>query len=235
MAPRLASTSTAVPSPPPWRISVGDDEITAILDPAAGGRSSPLLILAHGAGGHMADRGMLALSAVLQALGLNVVRFNFAYRERRSARPDPMPRLIECVARVAEHAVAQVGSSTLLLGGRSMGGRAASMLVAESHNASGRLLFAYPLHPAGQPEKRRDAHLPRISIPVLCVNGTRDTLCQQVLMQETLARLGSNWTMHWLEGADHSFHVTKASGRTDREVLEEVGATTAGWLAGTYR
>jgi len=179
----------------------------------------------------MADRGMLALSATLAALDLNIVRFNFVYREKASARPDPMPRLMECVAAVAAHAVAQVGSPTLLLGGRSMGGRAASMLVADGYNASGLMLYAYPLHPAGQTAKRRDAHLPRIAIPVLCVNGTRDTLCEQPLMDETLARLGSNWTMHWLEAADHSFHVTKASGRTDREVLEEVGTATADWLA----
>jgi len=215
----------------PWRIPVGADTVSAVLEPAHSGPAAPLLVLAHGAGGHMADRGMLALSAALCALELNVVRFNFVYREMHSARPDPMPRLMECVAAVAAHAVAQVGSPTLLLGGRSMGGRAASMLVADGYNASGLMLYAYPLHPAGQTAKRRDAHLPRIAIPVLCVNGTRDTLCEQPLMDETLARLGSNWMMHWLEAADHSFHVTKASGRTDREVLEEVGTATADWLA----
>ena len=215
----------------PWRISVGAEIVSATLEPASSGASAPLLVLAHGAGGHMADRGMLALSATLAALDLNIVRFNFVYREKASARPDPMPRLMECVAAVAAHAVAQVGSPTLLLGGRSMGGRAASMLVADGYNASGLMLYAYPLHPAGQTAKRRDAHLPRIAIPVLCVNGTRDTLCEQPLMDETLARLGSNWMMHWLEAADHSFHVTKASGRTDREVLEEVGTATADWLA----
>jgi len=214
-----------------WRIGIGADVVSATLEPASSGASAPLLVLAHGAGGHMADRGMLALSATLAALDLNIVRFNFVYREKASARPDPMPRLMECVAAVAAHAVAQVGSPTLLLGGRSMGGRAASMLVADGYNASGLMLYAYPLHPAGQTAKRRDAHLPRIAIPVLCVNGTRDTLCEQPLMDETLARLGSNWTMHWLEAADHSFHVTKASGRTDREVLEEVGTATADWLA----
>jgi len=214
-----------------WRIGIGADVVSATLEPASSGASAPLLVLAHGAGGHMADRGMLALSATLAALDLNIVRFNFVYREKASARPDPMPRLTECVAAVAAHAVAQVGSPTLLLGGRSMGGRAASMLVADGYNASGLMLYAYPLHPAGQTGKRRDAHLPRIAIPVLCVNGTRDTLCEQPLMEETLARLGSNWTMHWLDAADHSFHVTKASGRTDREVLEEVGTATADWLA----
>jgi predicted alpha/beta-hydrolase family hydrolase len=214
-----------------WRIGIGADVVSATLEPASSGASAPLLVLAHGAGGHMADRGMLALSATLAALDLNIVRFNFVYREKASARPDPMPRLMECVAAVAAHAVAQVGSPTLLLGGRSMGGRAASMLVADGYNASGLMLYAYPLHPAGQTAKRRDAHLPRIAIPVLCVNGTRDTLCEQPLMDETLARLGSNWMMHWLEAADHSFHVTKASGRTDREVLEEVGTATADWLA----
>jgi predicted alpha/beta-hydrolase family hydrolase len=105
------------------------------------------------------------------------------------------------------------------------------MLIADGYRADGLALYAYPLHPAGQPDKRRDAHLPRIAIPVLCVNGTKDELCTQALMQETLARLGSNWTMHWLAAADHSFHVTKTSGRNDREVLAEVGSATAAWLA----
>ena len=71
------------------------------------------------------------------------------------------------------------------------------------------LLLAYPLHPAGKPAKLRDAHLPRIATPVLCFNGTRDPLCEPALMDAVVARLASNWTMHWLDGADHSFPCEK--------------------------
>jgi hypothetical protein len=112
-----------------------------------------------------------------------------------------------------------------------MGGRAASMLVADGYACDGLLLLAYPLHPAGHPEKLRDAHLPRIVTPVLCFNGTRDPLCERALMDAVVARLASNWTMHWLDGADHSFHVAKSSGRDDAAVLDEIGTATAAWLA----
>jgi predicted alpha/beta-hydrolase family hydrolase len=119
----------------------------------------------------------------------------------------------------------------LIIGGRSMGGRAASMLAAQGFACDGLLLLAYPLHPAGQPEKLRDAHLPDISVPVLCFNGTRDDLCQRDLMERALQTVKTDWRMHWLEGADHSFHVLKKSGRTDGQVLDEVGDATKEWVA----
>ena len=112
-----------------------------------------------------------------------------------------------------------------------MGGRAASMLAAEGFAADGLLLLAYPLHPAGKPEQLRDAHLPRITMPVLCFNGTRDPLCRRDLMEAVA--VGNNFEMHWLEAADHSFHVPKSSGRTDADVLAEVGEATAVWMART--
>jgi predicted alpha/beta-hydrolase family hydrolase len=105
-----------------------------------------------------------------------------------------------------------------------MGGRAASMLAAEGFAADGLLLLAYPLHPAGKPAQLRDAHLPKIEVPTLCVNGTRDALCRRDLMEEVLTRVGPRFRMHWVEGADHSFHVLKSSGRTDAEVMAEIGA-----------
>ena len=111
-----------------------------------------------------------------------------------------------------------------------MGGRAASMLAAGGFACDGLILLAYPLHPAGQPTKLRDAHLADIEAPVVCFNGTRDTLCHRDLMETVLARLPETWTMHWLEGADHSFHVLKSSGRTEADVLAEIGRRTSAWL-----
>lgn len=168
---------------------------------------------------------MLALSNMLSTPGLDVVRFDFPYREKGSRRPDPMPVLMDCIRRVAQ----AVKADRLFLGGRSMGGRAASMLAAEGFACDGLMLFAYPLHPAGQPEKLRDAHLAKIPVPVLCFNGTRDALCHRTLMERAVSGL-RGWTMHWLEGADHSFHVLKSSGRTDAAVLQEVGDKAGAWL-----
>jgi predicted alpha/beta-hydrolase family hydrolase len=214
-----------------WSVAVGEHNVTAVFDPATRGTAQPAFLFAHGAGGNMADRGMLVLTELLRGLGIHVVRFNFPYAERNSRRPDPMPLLTDCIAAVAARARREIDATRWVLGGRSMGGRAASMLVADGFACDGLLLLAYPLHPAGHPEKLRDAHLPRIATPVLCFNGTRDPLCERALMDAVVARLASNWTMHWLDGADHSFHVTKSSGRDDAAVLDEIGTATSAWLA----
>lgn len=213
-----------------WTVRVGDAETTATYAPAAAERA--VFVCAHGAGGSMNDRGTLAVADAMRAVGLGVVRFNFLYKERKSGRPDPMPQLRECFEAVVRHARSELGADAarLIIGGRSMGGRAASMMAADGFDCTGLLLFAYPLHPAGQPDKLRDAHLPSIRVPVLCFNGTRDTLCSRHLMEAALARVQARWTMHWLEGADHSFHVLKSSGRTDADVLAEVRDATARWL-----
>jgi predicted alpha/beta-hydrolase family hydrolase len=186
-------------------------------------------VCAHSAGGNMDDRGMLALARTLEARGFEVVRFNFPYADKRSKRIDPSAVLKARIAAEAERVRAERKPARLLLGGRSMGGRMASMLVADGFACDGLMLFAYPLHPAGQPEKLRDAHLPSIRVPVLCFNGTRDALCRRDLMEKATAGL-SGWRMRWLEGADHSFHVLKSSGRTDAEVMQEVGEASRLWL-----
>ncbi|MGQ0714455.1 MAG: alpha/beta hydrolase family protein [Gemmatimonadaceae bacterium] len=215
-----------------WRVQVGSDETTAELDRATSGDGAPVFICAHGAGGNMSDRGVLSVAKVLRERGLDVVRFNFLYKEKRGGRPDPMPVLKKTIEAVVALVRDTLGPRALILGGRSMGGRAASMLAADGFRCDGLLLLAYPLHPAGKPEQLRDAHLPRITVPVLCLNGTRDSLCSRDLMEATLERVGASWTMHWLKGADHSFHVLKSSGRTDADVLSEIGDASAEWLAG---
>lgn len=180
----------------------------------------------------MHDRAVLAVTAALRARGIGTVRFNFFYRARNSGRPDPMPRLLACFDAVVAQVRAELKPDVLILGGRSMGGRAASVMVSEGAPCQGLLLLAYPLHPPGQPQKLRVAHLPAIHAPVLCINGTRDPFCSRRLMEQTLATLDANWRMHWLEGADHSFHVLKSSGRTDREVLAEVADQCEAWVPG---
>jgi len=134
---------------------------------------------------------MLRTDRALSAQGFDVVRFNFQYRERGIRRIDAMPVLksafLEEISRVKD----ERPNRTLVIGGRSMGGRVASMLAAEGLQCDGLLLLAYPLHPAGQPEKLRDAHLAAIRFPVLCINGTRDALCDRQLMERTLAKLGA--------------------------------------------
>jgi len=198
--------------------------VTVLHEPSTNGPAIATFVCAHGAGGNMHDRGMQAVAKQLRGRGLDVVRFNFPYSEKKSGRPDPMPVLQACIRDV----VAEVGKR-VIIGGRSMGGRAASMLAADGFDADGLLLLAYPLHPAGKPEQLRDAHLPRITMPTLCLNGTRDPLCRRDLMDAV--RVGPNFEMHWLDGADHSFHVLKSSGRIDADVMAEIGAATESWLS----
>jgi predicted alpha/beta-hydrolase family hydrolase len=212
-----------------WRVIVGESETSALYDPADETEGA-VFVCAHGAGGNMHDRSMSKLAEALRARGLSVVRFNFLYRERKSGRPDPMPKLEECFSSVVAHARSELNPKKLIIGGRSMGGRAASMLASKNFNCDGLLLFAYPLHPPGQREKLRDAHLPSIKVPVLCFNGTRDAFCTKELMERVLTKVTTSWDMHWIDGADHSFHVPKSSGKTDAEVLDEVGDATQEWL-----
>src|SRR4051812_12365884 len=147
---------------PEWKIDVGDESTRAVSEPATSEDERGVYVFAHGAGGNMSDRAMLGAARVLRAVGLGVVRFNFLYKERGSGRPDQMPKLMATTRAVVDRIRAEFRPTTLIIGGRSMGGRAASMLAADGFDADGLLLLAYPLHPEGQPEKLRDAHLPAI-------------------------------------------------------------------------
>ena len=212
-----------------WKVAVGEETTTALFDPADD--VSTIFVCAHGAGGSMSDRGMISLSRALGQKGLSIVRFNFLYKEKGSGRPDPMPRLEKTFDAVVSHVRNELSPKKLIIGGRSMGGRAGSMMASKGFDCDGLLLFAYPLHPAGQPEKLRDAHLPSIEVPVLCFNGTRDALCTPELMEKALTTVSTKWQMHWIEGADHSFHVLKSSGRSDADVLQEVADTAVKWTS----
>jgi predicted alpha/beta-hydrolase family hydrolase len=212
-----------------WRIPVEGEEVSAVFD-ASDVTDAPVFVCAHGAGGNLADRGVVATAQTMRAHGLHTVRFNFAYREKKSSRPDPMPKLTACIEAVVEHTRRELQPKRLLIGGRSMGGRAASVLASQGFDCDGLLLLAYPLHPPGRPQQLRSAHLPAITVPVLCINGTRDDFCTPSLMKDVLTTVGPNWRMHWIDGADHSFHVLKSSGRTDAQVLQEIGAVTSEWL-----
>ena len=212
-----------------WRVPVGGVEVSAVFD-ACETPGAPVFVCAHGAGGNLADRGLVKTAQVMRTVGMHTVRFNFAYRERKSGRPDPMPQLTACVEAVVEKVRAELQPRHVIIGGRSMGGRAASVLASQGFACDGLLLLAYPLHPPGRPQQLRSAHLPDIAIPTLCINGTRDEFCTPSLMNDVLTTVGTNWQMHWVDGADHSFHVLKSSGRTDDNVMKEIGDVAAVWL-----
>jgi predicted alpha/beta-hydrolase family hydrolase len=213
-----------------WRVEVGKETTSAVFEPADDAANGVVFVCAHGAGGNMNDRAVVQTANALRKRGMGVVRFNFMYKEKKSGRPDPMPRLKECFTAVVERTRAELSPKTLVIGGRSMGGRAASMLAADQFDCDGLFLLAYPLHPPGKPEQLRDAHLPAIKVPVICFSGTRDPFCTPALMDAVVERVTTDWEMHWVEGGDHSFHVLKSSGRTDAQVLDEIADTAKTWL-----
>ena len=214
---------------PEWKVKVGNDETTAVYD-EADTHSKAVFVCAHGAGGSITDRGTLSLTKALRANGIDTVRFNFLYKERGSGRPDQMPKLEACFDAVVTRAREETKPKTLLIGGRSMGGRAASMLASKGYDADGLMLYAYPLHPPGAPEKLRVAHLPDITMPVICFSGTRDPFCTRELMMNALETVKADWDMQWVDQADHSFHVPKSSGRTDAQVMSEMAEKTTEWV-----
>lgn len=194
------------------------------------GSGSTVVVLGHGAGGNRRTPMLVDLAEALAASGRAALLYNFPYTERGSRRPDA-PSLLEAVAReAAEVALERSGAERLVLGGRSMGGRIASQVVAGGARADGLAFLAYPLHPPGRYEKRREAHLPDIAAPMLFVQGTRDAFAREDLLKGLLERLGGRADLHSVEGADHSFRVLKRSGRTPDDVAEEVRSALLRWL-----
>ena len=234
----MGSTPSVPPGPPGEVHCYAREAVTEIPIPTPGGDVSAsvhgegrsVLVLGHGAGGTRRQRALVRLAEALAATRRRVVLYNFLYTERGRGRPDP-PDVLEATTRaVGAHARAALGAERLVLGGRSMGGRIASQVVAAGAPAHGLVFLAYPLHPPGQPDRLRDRHLPLIAAPMLFVQGTRDTFAQPDLLDAVVARLGSGARLHRVEGGDHSFKVLKRSGRTAEEVDAEIVGAIRGWL-----
>ena len=186
----------------------------------------PGVVLAHGAGGNLDSPALVETAAGLADRGFPVLRFNFPYRQANRRLPDPGPTLEQCYRAVAGQAHTLFGNAPLVLGGRSMGGRIASQIAADSPppGLAGLVFLAYPLHPPGRPERLRDAHLGRIQVPMLFLSGTRDTFARRDLLQAALARLPLA-RIHWLEDADHSFKIPRrSSAEVNQLVVEQVTA-----------
>jgi len=189
-------------------------------------------VLAHGAGAGMAHPFMSAIAEGLAARGVATLRYQFPYMERGSRRPD-VPRVAQATVRAAVARAAELAPGLpLLAGGKSFGGRMTSQAQAASPlpGVRGLAFLGFPLHPAGKPSDERAAHLFEVEVPMLFLQGTRDELAGQSLLQATVERLGARGTLHWLEYADHSFHVPARSGRKDAEVMAEAIDALGCWI-----
>jgi predicted alpha/beta-hydrolase family hydrolase len=157
--------------------------------------------------------------------GVATTRFNFPYLERGRRSPDPERVLREAWLAVFESATGS-GVAPVLAGGKSLGGRIASMCVADGMPATGLVFLGYPLHPPGRPERIRDEHLSRIDAPMLFLHGTSDPFADPKLLAKVVRKLGDRATLVDIEGGDHSFNV-----RGRRADAREVGAGLAGLVA----
>lgn len=204
-------------------------EVSAIL--ARPPDAERLLVFGHGAGAGMRHSFMEEASASLGRHRIATFRYQFAYMEKRSGRPDPQPVLLATVRAAVAAAHAAAPYLPLLAGGKSMGGRMTSLASSDAPLAGvrGLVFFGFPLHPAGAPAVVRAEHLARVETPMLFLQGTRDKLAELELLRPVVECLGPRATMHVIDGADHSFEMLKRSGRTQHEVIEELARTVAEW------
>ena len=181
--------------------------------------STPRLLLAHGAGAPMDSPFMNTIADKIAAAGIEVVRFEFEYMAKRREDgtrrgPDRAPKLI---ARF-EEALSLVGPpAEVIIGGKSMGGRIASM-IADEVGVAGVVCLGYPFHPPGKPERLRTAHLETLKTPTLIVQGTRDRLGAEG--EVATYALSPSIELAWMGDGDHSFKPRKKSGRTLEQNLE---------------
>ena len=207
----------------------GAGEVSALLVRPANPRW--LLVLAHGAGEGMTHPFLEALVGELSAAKIATFRYQFPYMEQRRRAPDRPPVLTAAVTAAVHAAQKAAPGLSLLAGGKSMGGRMTSTAASQHplDQVRGLVFFGFPLHPPGQPSIKRADHLAKVSVPMLFLQGTRDTFAGLDLLRPVCAKLRSLATLHVIESADHSFHVLKSSGKTDAEVLHELAQTTATW------
>ena len=207
----------------------GGAEVPALLNRPTGARR--ILVLAHGAGAGMNHPFMEDLSSRLANVGIATLRYQFPYMEARRRVPDPPPVLTATVAAAVRTASEEAADLPLLAGGKSMGGRMTSQAAAEGllEGVAGLVFFGFPLHPPNRPGTKRADHLAKVTLPMLFLQGTRDAFAGLELLRPTLAKLGSRATLHVIDGADHSFHVPKRSGKTDTDILAELAETTSSW------
>ncbi len=210
-----------------------DDEhrVTGLLDRPRGARW--LYVLAHGAGAGMTHPFLENLTRALTPRGVAVLRYQFPYMEAGKKPPDRAPRLTATV-RAALATARRRTRLPLVAGGKSMGGRMTSLLLAAQNGDDlkrllGLAFVGFPLHAPGRAGVERAAHLKDIKQPMLFLQGTRDSLADLTLMRQVSRGLGRRGKLHPIEGGDHSFHMLKRSGRTDAQAMQELVNALVTW------
>jgi uncharacterized protein len=204
-------------------------EVSAIFNRPA--NMDFLLVLAHGAGAGMRHIFLESLTRELANQGVGVLRYQFPYLEQRRKIPDSPAVLTSTVRAAVQRAAELAPEVPLFAGGKSMGGRMTSTAASQAPlpGVHGLVFFGFPLHPPGRPGTTRAAHLSKVTVPMLFLQGTRDTLAQLDLLRPICDDLGERATLKIFDTADHSFKVLKSSGLSNDEVLSQLAASSVSW------
>ena len=221
-------------------VQVNDKEaVTALLYPAdKKNRAGVTVVLGHGAGASQTSGFMRMYAKGLAARGLDVMTFNFVYMEQGRSVPDQKHKLEGCFRAVIETALKnrKLKNNRVVIGGKSMGGRIASQVMAGEDRAAlaedviGLVFLGYPLHPPGQSAKLRVEHLEHIKKPMLFVQGTRDALGSPDEILPFLKNLRPAAKIHAIEGGDHSFKAPKKFGLSPDQIFETSMDEIDGWI-----
>jgi predicted alpha/beta-hydrolase family hydrolase len=205
------------------KVDWNDGSVTAAWD-GSPSDADRVLVLAHGAGGDMTDAILVGVAKELSADGTAVLRFNFPYREAGRRAPGAQSQSEACYRAVAD--VARKTGAPLYLGGKSYGGRMASHIVADGYAADGLVFMSYPLHAPGRFDKLRDEHLRTITIPMLFLQGTRDTFARPDLLEATIRTLPTAKHIP-IDGGDHGLKVPR---RTRADVVKQIASAVGEFL-----
>jgi predicted alpha/beta-hydrolase family hydrolase len=203
------------------------DRVGAVGYPAEG-QAGAVVVLAHGAGAGQKHPFMVATAQGLSARGISVVTFDFPYMRERRHVPDKAPVLESAFREVIDAAREWSDQKNVFIGGKSMGGRMATHLGAHALDGIlGIIALGYPLHPPGRPDKPRTEHLPSIRVPVLIVQGERDTFGTPDELKPVIATMTTKVSLHVVDGGDHSLAVR---GKKKDEVFQAVLDVVATWI-----
>jgi len=207
----------------------GRGDVAAVLERPENARQ--LLVLAHGAGAGMSHPFMKSLSTELGSVRVATLRYQFPYMEERRRIPDSPAVLLSTVRAAVRVASQAAPDLPLFAGGKSMGGRMTSQAAAEHalDGVRGLVFFGFPLHPPNRPGTTRAEHLAKVTVPMLFLQGTRDTFADLKLLRPICTKLGPQVRVHIFNDADHSFHIPKSTGKTDLGVLRELVETFSSW------
>jgi len=154
--------------------------------------------------------------------GFLSVKFNFDYMDQKRSVPDPQPKLQARYRAVVGEVISTYHPSRVIIGGKSMGGRVASYIAEDTQGVNGLVFLGYPLHPPGKPDKLRDEHLYKITLPTLFISGTKDTFAERDLLERVVKKIGSNARLLWIEGGDHSLKTRRKGDDSLRVALDAI-------------